>query len=401
MAVMTDRYDVAVIGLGAMGSATLSELARRGRRAIGFDRFTPPHAFGSSHGETRIIREAYFEHPLYVPLVQRAYALWAALERRSGRLLLAPTGGLMIGAADTSLVAGALRSARTHGLAHDVLTAEEIRRAYPAMRIPDAMIGVREPRAGVLFPERGIDTFLRLAIEDGADVRVDARVTSWTADARGVTIDAVMGDAASGGGERMRCEADQIVLSCGPWMKSMAPDLGLPLSVERTVLHWFEPRARADRFQSGRFPIFLLEDDRGHVLYGVPEMPGVGVGADVGAGVKVALHHHGEQTTGDAVRREVSAEEVREIAELAPAYFPDLAGGWRRAAVCMYTNMPDGHFLIDRHPRHDAVWIVSPCSGHGFKFAPVIGELVADLVSGRPAPFDLAPFRLDRGTASR
>jgi sarcosine oxidase len=379
---MLERHDVAVVGLGAMGSATVCELARRGRRVIGFDAFTPPHAHGSSHGETRIIREAYFEHPLYVPLVQRAYDLWRDLERRSGRALLVRTGGLMAGPPQGDVVSGARASARTHGLDSRDLSAAEMREAWPAFRLPDSMAGVHEPRAGALFPERCIDACLTMAAAAGARLAFDTPVRRW--------------EAADGGGVRIVAgaetyEADTLVLCGGAWMRDLsALPLPLPLTVERNSVHWFTPQSRAHLFHPDAFPIFLVELEDGRVFYGFPEL------TQAGAGVKVSRHHQGQLTTIDQVDREISAAERAEVEAWVAAHLPDLAGGWQRGTVCLYTNTPDGHFLIDRHPAHANVWIVSPCSGHGFKFASVIGEAVADLVMEGRSRFDLTPFRLDR-----
>jgi sarcosine oxidase len=394
MSRMLERHDVAVVGLGAMGSATLCELARRGRRVIGFDAFTPPHAQGSSHGETRIIREAYFEHPLYVPFVQRAYDLWQELERRSGRTLMVRTGGLMAGPPRGEVVSGARASAVTHRLDYRDLSAAQLREEWPAFRLPESMVGVYEPRAGALFPERCIDACLTMAAAAGARLAFDTPVRRWEA-ADGGTV-RVITDADS-------YEADTLVLCAGAWMRDLSArslpaspptpppaPLSLPLTVERNSVHWFAPQSRAHLFHPDVFPIFLVELEDGRVFYGFPEL------TQAGPGVKVSRHHQGQLTTIEQVDREIGAAERAEIETWVAAHLPDLAGGWQRGTVCLYTNTPDGHFLIDRHPAHANVWIVSPCSGHGFKFASVIGEAVSDLVMEGRSRFDLAPFRLDR-----
>lgn len=373
-------YDVAIVGLGAMGSSSVFELSRRGQRVVGFDAFAPPHSRASSHGETRVIREAYFEDPIYVPLVQRAYELWHDLELRSGRTLLTETGGLMLGLPDSSVVRGASASARTHHLAHEVLSAAEIRRRYPAFRLPDSIVGVLEPRAGVLFPERCIDSYLTLAVSQGATLMVDEPVLEWE----------VSGDSVWLRTANQRYTAGRVVFCCGPWITTLV-NLPISLQVERNVLHWYQPQTRSSLFQLGALPVFLLEDDAGRVCYGLPELP------EVGAGVKVARHHLGETTTADGVNRTVSEREIAEMTSWVDEYLPDLENGWRRATVCLYTNTPDNHFLIDRHPEFGQVWIVSPCSGHGFKFASVIGELVADLIIEGRTDFDIRGFQLNRG----
>ena len=373
-------WDVIVVGLGAMGSAVAGELARRGRRVLGLDQFRPPHALGSSHGETRIIREAYFEHALYVPLVQRAYEGWADLERATGNRLLISTGGLMIGPPEGELVSGALGSARLHGLPHEVLSADEVLRRYPALNPRPHWVAVLEPRAGVLFPERGIAAQLQVAEQHGAELRLSTPVWSWQRDGDGVAVTTAAGTMRAG----------TLVVAAGPWAASLVSELSPMLTVERQVLHWFRPHAHGQAFAADRLPIFLLEHEPGRMLYGVPELP------EVGVGVKVACHHDGETTTADAIQREVSTSEVEAMTPLLTELLPDLAGGWDRSSVCMSTNTPDQHFLIDWHPSCDHVLLVSPCSGHGFKFSPVVGEIAADPVISRSASFDLTPFRFRR-----
>src|SRR5918992_1629494 len=179
-------FDVIVVGLGAMGSATLFALSRRGVRALGVDQFAPPHTQGSTHGRTRIIREAYFEHPLYVPLVRRAYELWDDLEREAGRTLFHRTGGLMIGPADGAIVAGARRSAVEHDVQHEMLTADQVRRRWPAYDPPDDHGALFELRAGLLLPEACVEAYLELARRSGAVIRTGERVQSWRADGAGV-----------------------------------------------------------------------------------------------------------------------------------------------------------------------------------------------------------------------
>jgi len=366
-------FDVIVVGLGAMGSAAAYHLARQGRRVLGLDRFSPPHALGSSHGQTRIIREAYFEDPRYVPLVQRAYELWTALEREAERRLLLETGGLMIGRPDSTVVRGARRSAETHGLRHELLAAAEVRRRFPALRPDDDMVAVWEPRAGILIPEACVAAHLAMARRHGATLRVDEPVLRWEPDGGGVRVASAQGVYAAG----------QLVLSAGSWLTSLLPDLALPLTVERQPLYWFEACRNAAHFAPERLPIHLWEHAPQRYLYGFP---------DLGDGVKVARHHEGRLTDPDAVDREVHAEEVEAMRGLVRRYVPDADGPLRSAAVCLYTNTPDDHFLIDRHPAHEQVVVASPCSGHGFKFASAIGEALAELLSEGRTRLDLSLF---------
>jgi sarcosine oxidase len=370
-------FDAVVVGLGAMGSATLAELAARGRRVLGLDRFAPPHDLGSSHGKSRIIREAYFEDPRYVPLVQRAYERWADLERESGRTLVLRTGGLMIGPPQGTLVSGALLSAETHALPHERLTAAEARAAYPALRVADDAIAVREPRAGVLFPEACIAAQLERAKRHGAEVRCDEPALAWATDGEGVEVRTARG----------HYRAASLVLCAGAWLARLVPELALPLTVTRQVLFWYEPAANPGRFAPERFPIFIWEDEPGRFLYGFP---------DLGDGVKIARHMEGEATDPGRVRREVSARETEALRLALVRCIPDAAGRLLQSAVCLYTNTPDQHFVVDLHPEHAQVVIASPCSGHGFKFASALGETLADLATGRKPAFDLEPFRLGR-----
>lgn len=372
-------FDVAVVGLGAMGSAAAFHLARRGQQVLGLDRYAPPHELGSSHGQTRIIREAYFEHPAYVPLVQRAYQLWEALQQQTGRALLLPTGGLTIGKPNGVQVSGALRSAEIHHLPHEVLSAAQVRQRFPALNPDPDMVAIWEPRAGILFPEACIESHLELARQHGAHVLTNQAVLGWQAEANGVRL--------FGAGREFR--ARHLLMCAGAWMTQLVPDLQLPLSVERQVLFWFAPRADQAHFAPARCPISLWEYEPGHSCYAFP---------DLGEGVKIARHHQGELTVPDSVRREVDVGEVEAMRPLLQRYLPKADGACVRSAVCLYTNTPDFHFLIDVHPRYQQVVIASPCSGHGFKFASAIGELLADLVLTGKTDFDVSLFKLKRFT---
>jgi len=369
-----DSHDVLIAGLGAMGSAAASELARRGVRVLGLDRFTPPHSLGSSHGETRIIREAYFEHPVYVPMVQRSYELWRDLERASGARLLLETGGLMIGRPDSALVEGARRSAELHELQHQMLTAAQVCARFPALRPEKDMVAVWEPRAGVLFPEACIGAYLTQARRHGAQLRFEEPVRHWEADGDHVLVHTA----------HAQYRARQLIVTAGAWVGSLLPGLELPFRVERQVLHWFDPLSDAGSFAPERCPVHLWQFDGGRFFYGFP---------DLGTGVKAAFHHDGEATTADGVRREVAGQEVDAVRAALRRFVPGADGPLRASVVCLYTNTPDEHFWIDRHPTQAHVWVASPCSGHGFKFVPVVAEILADLVQEKSQRFDLGLFR--------
>ncbi len=370
---MTRTFDVAIAGLGVMGSAAAAELARRGLRVLGLDRFTPPHALGSSHGESRIIREAYFEHPAYVPLVQRAYTLWRRLEQQAATPLLLETGGLMIGAADSELVAGARRSAEIHRLPHSVLTAAEVRERFPALSPDDDMVAVWEPRAGVLLVEACVTAQLTQAAGAGADLRYAEPVVEWSAKSDAVRVLTAKGE----------YRARRLIISAGAWLSDLLADDKAQFSIERQVLHWFAPLRHSGSFDPRQLPIHLWQLDGGRFFYGFP---------DIGSGIKAGFHHDGAETTADDVARDVSAEEVDIVRTALRDFVPDADGVLRASRVCLYTNTRDGHFLIDYMPDEPRVIVASACSGHGFKFAPVIGDVLADLVQGVRPTLDLSLF---------
>lgn len=362
-----------VVGLGAMGSAALWQLAQRGLRVIGVDRFSPPHAGGSTHGHTRIIREAYFEHPLYVPLVQRAYAMWDALERSSGVELFRKTGGLMLGPETGPLVAGALRSAREHGLEHELADAAQVRRRFPALTPPADAVGVIEPRAGIVFPERGVETMLRTALALGAEARTGVRVARWHATPAEVVVETDEGEV----------RAERMILAAGPWTPRLVPELAESLAPTRQMGHWFEPVAHSELFKWDRLPVLLWEHAPERFFYSLP---------DVGQGLKASIHHEGRPLDPDAPREPVTEYETSIVRALVKRLMPDGDGRLLETSTCFYTNTPDGHFVIGRHPDYANVVLASPCSGHGFKFAPVIGEILAALALDGGSAFDLSPF---------
>lgn len=371
-------YDVAVVGLGAFGSATICALAGRGVSPVGFDRYRPPHALGSSHGDSRMIREAYFEAPFYVPLVQLAYERWAALERRAGRRLLEQTGGLMLGSPEGELVRGCLESAETHGLPHETLSADDVAGRFPFVPGPDT-VAIWEPRAGILKPEACIRTCLELAAAAGAELQLEEPVESWRMGQR-VVLQTSRGE----------YRARKLLIAAGAWTARLVPELELPLEVERTVQFWLRPRDAAPgdpESRLARCPVWAWEYAADKIWYGFP---------DRGDGVKAGFHHSGEIVDPDESGREVAAAEKAAMRETVSLYMPEAAGEVLRSAVCTYTNTPDGHFLIGRHPAAPEVWIAGGGSGHGFKFASALGEVLADALTERRPSFDLRPFRVDR-----
>lgn len=372
------RYDVVVLGLGAMGSAAAYHLAGRGLAVLGLDRFRPPHTMGSTHGESRIIRQAYWEDPSYVPLLKRAFALWRDLEDGSGSTLLRETGILLMGVPDGEVVPGALDSAAKHGLDVEPLTRDEVRRRWPHFRPDDAMEAVLETKAGGLFPERCVDAHLRLAREAGARLRFDEPASSWRAGGDGVVVETGQGSYA----------ADRLVVAAGAWSSKLLHEAGVALEVERQVQYWLAPAEDSNRFRPDACPIFAFEPSEGELLYGFP---------DFGSGVKAAVHHEGTTVDPDRVDRDaVLADETAAFRKRLGRFAPALDVAPDKTAVCLYTNTPDRHFIIDRHPEHENVVVAAGFSGHGFKFSAVVGEAIADLVADEEPQNDLRLFRFDR-----
>lgn len=372
-------YDAIVVGLGAMGSATLFHLARRGLRVLGLEQFSEAHQLGSSHGDSRIIRETYFEHPLYVPLVQRAHELWRELEATSGASLMKITSGLMIGPSDGMVVAGTLRSVREHHLPHEVLTPAQVRERFPAFRLASNLVAVLDPRAGYLDPEACNKAHLDAARAAGAETRFDEPVLEWNPDGEGVRI-------RTGAGTYT---AHRLVLAAGAWNTGLARDLQLPLTVERQTVFWLEPSGSPYTYEAERFPIYAYEYKAGHICYGFPRLS---------RGVKASVMHSGDTARDpDSVERTVNDDEAKPLRAALRPVLPELAEApVRDRGVCLFTNTPDHDFIIDFHPLLPQVLISSPCSGHGFKFASAIGELQADLLTTGRSRFDLSPFRIGR-----
>ena len=360
-------YDVIVAGLGAMGSAAAYHFAARGQRVLGLDAHAPGHTRGSSHGETRIIRLSYAEHPGYVPLLRRAYALWHELEQRAATALLRLTGGLYLGPPDSELVAGALRSAREHGLPHELLGASELRARFSQFRVADDTVALFETDAGFLRPERCIEAHLRLAAAGGAELRHGEPIVSWRPDGSGVSVTTATGT----------YHAGRLVLATGAWMgHHLAQEESpfIPLRVERNVPFWLRPTADPDSFTPDRFPVFIWDTPGGH-FYGIAhvEWPGV----------KVARHHTGEYGDPDSIDRTPRPADETPVRAFVRDHIPALDGPVESSLVCLYTLTPDEHFAIDVHREQPQVVLASACSGHGFKFASVVGELLADLATGR------------------
>ncbi|TLY02768.1 MAG: N-methyl-L-tryptophan oxidase [Thaumarchaeota archaeon] len=371
------RFETIVVGCGGMGSSISYHLSRRGARTLVLERFKLNHENGSSHGRTKIIRTAYFEDPRYVRLAKRAFQLWAALEKETGRRLLEVTGGLMIGKPDSPIVVGSLRSAREFSLPHSLLDAKELAERFPAFAASDSERALYEPNAGILFPDRCIEAHKEMAEEEGTKFHFGERVTRWEAGRSLVTIHT----------EKETYAAEKVIFAAGPWNRSLLPDLRLPLECERQVIFWFRPSTRGELFNPRRMPIFGWEVGRGRIFYGIP---------NTGHGVKAARHHGGRVSPPDEVDRRVTAEDEAPVRTFLKSRLPLLDRTPISSMTCTYTNTPDGHFVIDRHPRHRNIWLVSPCSGHGFKFSSVIGEIVSELALRGFTRQDISLFSLAR-----
>ncbi|HEY7199865.1 MAG TPA: N-methyl-L-tryptophan oxidase [Candidatus Dormibacteraeota bacterium] len=370
------QADVLVLGTGTMGSMALWRLARRGASVIGIERFAPGHDLGSGHGESRMIRTAYFEGPEYVPLVRAAFPLWRELEAETGADLLTMTGALMIGRADGELVSGALRSAREHGLACALLGSDEAAERFPQHRLAAGQVALWEEAAGVLRPERAIAAAAERAVALGAELLTGVRAEAVEVEAGSVAVRA--------GGRTHR--ARHLVVCAGPWLGGLLPGLGLPLAVERQVMSWFPARDPAE-FAPERFPAFIRERE-GPFGYGLPSTDN--------ATVKVAFHHGGAAADPDGVDREVTAAELEPVAAFVAETLPGLVPRPARAVVCLYTNTPDEHFVVGPAPGMPGVTVLGGFSGHGFKFAPVLGEVAADLALDAGTDYAIGGFSPSR-----
>ncbi len=370
-------YDVIVIGVGGMGSATAWHLARRGCRVLGLEQFNIPHDLGSSHGQTRIIRLAYSEHPSYVPLLRRAYALWREIEERADERLLHITGALDAGPADDWVFQGSKASCEEHGLPHEILTGEEVNRRFPGYRLPEDIMAVFQTDGGYLLPERCIVAHVEAAQEAGAEIRACEPVLDWRSNGRGVTVET----------SKSTYTADRLVITAGGWIGKMIKLLDRVAQPERQVLGWFQPM-RLELFQPDRFPVFNLKVAEGR-YYGLP-VHGV-------PGFKIGRYHHLEERADmNAIDRSTYPRDEAVLREFAERYFPDGSGPTMSLQVCAFTNTADGHFILDAHPEYPNVYVASPCSGHGFKFCSVIGEVMADLATTGKTPHDIGLHGLAR-----
>ncbi|MCY7343648.1 MAG: N-methyl-L-tryptophan oxidase [Pseudonocardia sp.] len=370
-----NAFDVVVVGLGGMGSAAARHLAARGVRVLGLERFTPAHDRGSSHGGSRIVRQSYFEDPAYVPLLLRAYELWAQAQKEADADLLTLTGGLYLGPPGSTTFAGSLRAAQEWGLPHEILDADAVRARFPTVTPAADEMAVYEERAGFVRPEASVAAHLDLAARDGADLRFGQQVLGWEATGDGVRV-RTAGSAFTAG---------HLVVCPGSWAPTLLP--GVPLRVERQVQYWFAPPGGVGPFEE--HPVYIAEQagrgdgTGGAQIYGFPAIDGPDGGA------KVAFFRRGRDADPDALDRVVTETEVAEMRARVADTLPGLVGPVVKTVPCMYTTTPDEHFVVDRQ---DRVTVACGFSGHGFKFVPVIGEILADLATSGATAHPIALF---------
>lgn len=367
-------FDVIVLGVGGMGSAACYHLARRGLRVLGLEQFDIAHEQGSSHGKSRVIRKAYFEDPRYVPLLHETYELWRDLERVSGERLLNLVGCLNFGPADHECIDGVRRSVAQHGLTHEILSAAEIHARWPAIVPNENDIGIFEPDGGYMPPEKCVQAHARLARAQGCEIHTNCTVLDWAildGEPRVQTSQGIF-------------SSRSLVITAGAWLPRIASDLGASLKIERQVQTWFAPQTNL--LHVPNMPVFIhFLKDRSY--YSIP---------DHGDGIKVARHHGGAITTPDEVDRAIRPADEADIRSYMARHLPGANGPLLDAKICLYTNTPDDHFILDRHPKHANVLIAGGFSGHGFKFCPVVGKMLADLVQDTRQPPPVEIFRLAR-----
>jgi sarcosine oxidase len=369
---VTRHYDVIVVGLGAMGSAALDQLARRGAEVLGLERYGIPHEQGSSGGDTRLIRKAYFEHPDYVPLLQRAYSNWDDLGARSGERVLFRTGAVYIGRADSELISGTRESARRYALACDDLTGQAVSRRWAPLRVPDGYDALHEPDGGFVLAGKSIRLYCESALRHGARVQAAEAVLEWRETATGIEV-------VTGAGTY---RAARLIVAVGSWASALLPRVRTPLEVTRQALFWVWPKD-IEAFDLQTFTCWSAQIDGNEGLfYGFPILP-ASMGGQLG--LKIAHHAKGIPTEPGKVTP-IDVAEFAPIRAVLKSVFASDPGPVVATKACMYTSTIDGHFIVDRYPQSDRVTIACGFSGHGFKFASVVGEALADLaLEGRTA----------------
>ena len=383
-------HDVIVVGLGAVGSAATWQLAKRGAKVLGIDRHSPPHAMGSSHGDTRITRLAIGEGTLYTPLAMRSHEIWRDIESRTGEDLLVETGMLVISSDGrranlhgSSFFANTIEAARRFGIAHEELDAAAIRVRFPQFNVGDGDVGYYERGAGYLRPEACVAAQLRLAEGHGATLHRDERVVGLESNGDGVRVRT----------DRGQYDASRAIVAAGPWVHELVPrEISRHLTVTRQLLFWFEAKPPVSRFTPPGFPVWIWElRERDQAIYGFPAIDGPH------GGLKIATEQYEKATTPSGVVRDVSAEEKRRMyEELVAPHLRDVAPNCVKSVACLYTSTPDFHFVVDVHPAIPGAIVASACSGHGFKHSAAVGEALAQRILDGASRLDLSAFGLGR-----
>lgn len=384
---MSQRFEVIVLGLGAMGSAATYRLARRGTKVLGIDQFSPPHIYGSSHGDTRIIRQAIGEGEQYTPLALHSYELWREIEKETDKDLLTITGGLIISSEAkisinpvANFFENTVAAAKKYNIKHEILDAAQIRQRFPQFKVKDDEVGYYEYNAGFLRPEECIKAQLSLAQKYGAEIHTNETLKIFTEENGVAKIKTNKGE----------YEANQVIVSVGAWLPTFLEEEYAKLfTIIRQVLFWFDIQTSIQKFESKNFPIFIWElQGNKQLIYGFPAIDGKN------GGVKIAGEQYETTTTANTVNREVTEEEKRLMHKSIAPYFPDLSGKCIKAVSCLYTVTPDSHFIIDHHPKYSSIILASPCSGHGFKHSAAIGEVLAELAIEGKTTIDISSFAI-------
>ena len=370
-------YDVIIIGLGAMGSAASYYLSKNGVKVLGLDTYEPPHKLGSSHGHTRVIREAYHEGTSYVPIVKRAYELWNELDHEIEDKLILEYGGMYLGD-DGKYLSDAKKSAKKYDIPIKEFSSKEIKEKYNILNPPNNFKGLLENRSGAVFPEKAISNFLSKSINNGSSHNYNEKVIGWGKQSKFYKVET----------DKNNYFAEKLIFSSGAWIKNLVPSLKLPVKIERQVLFWFDPIKDKDRFHYSNMPNTGWDLDNGMEFYTQPNIEN--------KGFKVAMHHNGKFISENDLNRESNADDLSIVKNFLEEYIPLANGKLIDSRVCVYTNTPDFDFIIDFYPNDENIIICSPCSGHGFKFTPAIGEICFELVINNGTNYDLSEFSIKR-----
>ncbi|WP_026210517.1 N-methyl-L-tryptophan oxidase [Flexithrix dorotheae] len=384
---MKTEFDIAIIGLGAMGSASLFQGALKKKKVIGFDMFSPPHSYGSTHGGTRITRQTYFEGHEYIPILKHSYDLWRKIEKASGEDILNITGGLMIGDRFNSIVDKCLQSAKLYNLPYQLFNPVDLKNKFPVLNTGSNYFALLDESAGYLNPEKGVKSQLDLAKKLGAEIRFNEKVINWEINDNTGLVELFS--------ETKKYFAQKLIITVGPWAVDQMKQYGIEIKPERIVQFWMKPKNDIKQFNPSNFPIFIWTVEKDLDLYGFPAVD------NKMDGVKVAFYPHNKHpirqyTHPDSIDREVSEEETLVMKEYLKRYIPELNTAPLKTITCMHVNSPDGHPIISKHPNYAQVLYGVGFSGHGFKFSNVVGEILTDLAISGKSKFNMKMFDISR-----